>query len=83
MKFQVTPGSLAAQNLTSGDIVIMVQGQDARDMCHFDAYDLMKQATSTLEITVRKNNSKYVVKILSIYFLIDIFIIDLVKLKLT
>lgn len=55
---QVTPGTLGAQHLDVGDTIIMIEGRDARTLCHFDAYDLIKAAGNRVELTVRKGASQ-------------------------
>lgn len=55
---QVTPGTPGAQHLDVGDTIIMIEGHDARSLCHFDAYDLIKGAGNSVELTVRKGSSR-------------------------
>ncbi|XP_047486848.1 PDZ and LIM domain protein 3-like [Penaeus chinensis] len=52
---RVTPGTLASQHLAPGDTILMIEGHDARTLCHFDACDLVKAAGNKVELTVRKS----------------------------
>ena len=56
-ELQVTPDSIASQQLTPGDVIIMIEGEDARQLCHFDACDLVKHSGKSLKMTVRKATS--------------------------
>ncbi|XP_018007346.1 uncharacterized protein LOC108665130 [Hyalella azteca] len=54
---RVTAGSIAAQHLSVGDAIILLEGEDAKTLCHFDACDLVKHSCKKLSMTVRKASS--------------------------
>ncbi|KAF2344402.1 PDZ domain, partial [Trinorchestia longiramus] len=53
----VTAGSIASQHLVEGDILVTLEGEDAKTLCHFDACDLVKHSGTRLSLTVRKASS--------------------------
>ena len=52
--FQVTPGSVAADNLTPGDVILKIGNVNATNITHMDAQEVIKGACNILQLTIKK-----------------------------
>ena len=51
---QVNPGSVAAGNLTPGDVVLKIGNVNATNITHTDAQEIIKGACNILQFTIKK-----------------------------
>lgn len=51
---QVTPGSVAAAALGSGDVIIKIGNVMATNLEHSEAQDLVRESGNVLQLTVKK-----------------------------
>jgi hypothetical protein len=52
----VFPGTLASQYFVSGDIVLGIQGYNAKDLLHMEAIDLVRKPMKSLELLIQKTD---------------------------
>jgi C-terminal processing protease CtpA/Prc len=52
--FQVTPGTVAAGNLSPGDLILKIGNVNATNITHNEAQEVITGATNILQLTIKK-----------------------------